>query len=85
MIYAVPVAVDIMNSLNQPRSIAFDVFIRVIDAIAEYWWLAAPSFWALWLMISARFLVAYDNLENRAPTTFPDLARSSQHRGQVLQ
>lgn len=70
MIYAVPVAVDIMNSLNQPRSMVFDVFISVIDAIAEYWWLAAPSFWALWLMVSAHFLVAYDNLENRAPTTF---------------
>jgi len=62
-IYVVPVAVDILNSLNQPRSAAFDLFIMTSDVIAKYWWLAAPSLWALWLVVAARFLVIYDNLD----------------------
>ncbi|MFN3715810.1 MAG: hypothetical protein ACK4R8_03680 [Thiobacillus sp.] len=59
-----------MSSLNQPRGLAFDVFIGVIDAIAQYWWLAAPSFWALWLTVPARFLVAYGHPGNRAQKLF---------------
>lgn len=65
MIYVVPVTVDILNSFNQPRSAAFDLFIRAGDAVANYWWLAAPSLYALWLIVAGRFLVIYDNLDHR--------------------
>jgi hypothetical protein len=68
MIYVVPVTVDILNSFSQPRSAAFDLFIRTSDAVANYWWLAAPSLYALWLIVAGRFLVIYDNLNKRGQT-----------------
>lgn len=58
--FVVPVTVNVAQTFNQPKSMLFNLFLAVIDAVASYWWLGVIGLFSLIVLIYGRFLVLYD-------------------------
>jgi hypothetical protein len=58
--FVVPVTVDVAQTLNQPKSMLFNLFLAVIDTVANYWWLGVIGLFSLVVLIYGRFLILYD-------------------------
>lgn len=58
--FVVPVSVDVAQTLNQPKSMFFNLFLAVIDTVASYWWLGVIGLVSLVVLIYGRFLILYD-------------------------